>query len=184
MRVVNSTKLREAGGRQEIRCRIISVGLDRPSEPRGRLLITAEKELPAACESLPGMGIGIARTEARCLADVSLRLFGATDENLTESDRGMGGGEISIQRQRMFTFRRCPAQHAWYRCRHLLASYGQAHGPGTQDKALVRFASAAAKAAMGLATKGLAPATTSASADPTSASHSPTRKRRYSCPTT
>ena len=34
----------------------------------------------------------------------SLRFFGATDKNLTESDRGMGVGEISIQRQRMFTF--------------------------------------------------------------------------------
>ena len=67
MRIVKSTKLREGGGRQEIRCRIISVGLDRPSEPCGRLLITAENELRDARESLPGMAIGIARTEARCL---------------------------------------------------------------------------------------------------------------------
>jgi hypothetical protein len=50
------------------------------------------------------MGAGIARTEARCLADMSLCLFGATDENLTKSDKGMSSGEISIQRQRMFTF--------------------------------------------------------------------------------
>ena len=35
---------------------------------------------------------------------MSLCFFGATDENLTKSDNGMGGGEISIQRQRMFTF--------------------------------------------------------------------------------
>ena len=104
MRIVKSTKLRKAGGRQEMRYRIISVGLDRPSEPRSRLLITAESELRDAHESLPGMGIGIAWTEARCLADVSLCLFGATDENLTKSDKGMSSGEISIQRQRMFTF--------------------------------------------------------------------------------
>ena len=35
---------------------------------------------------------------------MSLCFFGATDTNLTTSDRGMGVGEISIQRQRMFTF--------------------------------------------------------------------------------
>ena len=46
----------------------------------------------------------IARTEAQGLADVSLCFFGATDENLTKTDKGMGLGEISIQRQRMFTF--------------------------------------------------------------------------------
>ena len=41
---------------------------------------------------------------------------------------------------------------------------------GTEDKALVNFTSAAAKAAMGSATKALAPATASAAADPISAS--------------
>ena len=35
---------------------------------------------------------------------MSLGFFGATDKNLTESDSGMGVGEISIQLQRMFTF--------------------------------------------------------------------------------
>ena len=35
---------------------------------------------------------------------MSLGFFGATDENLAKSDNGMGVGEISIQRQRMFTF--------------------------------------------------------------------------------
>ena len=41
---------------------------------------------------------------------------------------------------------------------------------GTDDKALVNFASAAAKAAMGSVTKRIAPSTTSARADPMSAS--------------
>ena len=35
---------------------------------------------------------------------MSLRFFGATDINLASSDNGMGVAEISIQRQRMFTF--------------------------------------------------------------------------------
>ena len=35
---------------------------------------------------------------------MSLCFFGAADENLAQSDKGMGVGEISIQRQRMFTF--------------------------------------------------------------------------------
>ena len=52
----------------------------------------------------PDVSHRVARTEAQGLDNVSLRLFGATDENLTKSDKGMGVGEISIQRQRMFTF--------------------------------------------------------------------------------
>jgi hypothetical protein len=35
---------------------------------------------------------------------MSLRFFGAADKNLSKTDSGMGGGEISIQRLRMFTF--------------------------------------------------------------------------------
>ena len=52
----------------------------------------------------PGVSQRIARTEAQGLGNVSLCFFGATDKNLTNSDKGMGLGEISIQRQRMFTF--------------------------------------------------------------------------------
>ncbi len=35
---------------------------------------------------------------------MSLGFLGATGENLAKSDKGMGVGEIAIQRQRMFTF--------------------------------------------------------------------------------
>ena len=35
---------------------------------------------------------------------MSLRFFGAADKNLSKPDNGMGGGEIPIQRQRMFAF--------------------------------------------------------------------------------
>jgi hypothetical protein len=46
----------------------------------------------------------VARTEPQGLANVSLCFFGAAHENFTETDIFMGVGEISIQRQRMFTF--------------------------------------------------------------------------------
>ena len=35
---------------------------------------------------------------------MSLGFFGATYKNLSQSNNKMGGGEISIERQRMFTF--------------------------------------------------------------------------------
>ena len=64
----------------------------------------------------------------------------------------MGVGKISIQRQRMFTFGDAlrgalgqyldKSQHIWPRA-----------WSGTEDKALVNFASAAAKAAVGSVTK-------------------------------
>ena len=41
-RLVQSTQLRERGGQLKIRCAEISVGLDRPSKPRDRLLLKAE----------------------------------------------------------------------------------------------------------------------------------------------
>jgi hypothetical protein len=44
MRLVHSTEMREGGGQLKVCVRIISVGLDRPSKPRGRLLVTAEVE--------------------------------------------------------------------------------------------------------------------------------------------
>ena len=65
---------------------------------------TAEVVLRDARDSHPTISHRIARTEAQRLDNVSLCFFGATDKNLTKSDKGMGLGEISIQRQRMFTF--------------------------------------------------------------------------------
>ena len=53
--------------------------------------------------SHPDISHRIARTEAQGLDNVSLGFFGATDEDLTKSNRGMGGGEISIQLQCMLT---------------------------------------------------------------------------------
>ncbi|MGA8444812.1 MAG: hypothetical protein WB766_06405 [Roseiarcus sp.] len=64
----------------------------------------AEVELRKARVGHPDVSHRIARAEPQGLYNVSLRFFGATDKNLTESDRGVRVGEISIQRQRMLTF--------------------------------------------------------------------------------
>ena len=98
MRLLQSTELREGGGQPKICQRIISVGLDRPSTPRVRLLPTAEVDLRDARGSHPDVSHRIARTEAQGLINVSLCFFGATDKNLSMSDKGMSDGEISIQR--------------------------------------------------------------------------------------
>src|ERR1700722_12197210 len=84
--------------------RIVTVGLDRPSKPRNRLLPTAEVELPKARIGHPDVSQSIARTEAQRLGNVSLVFFGATDKNLSKTDSGMGLDKISVQRQRMFAF--------------------------------------------------------------------------------
>src|SRR5271154_1532485 len=88
----------------EICLGIVSVGLNRPSTPRDRLVVTAEVELRYPGIGHPGVSQRVSRTEAQGLGNVSLRLFGATQKKLANSDKGVGGGEISIQRQRMFTF--------------------------------------------------------------------------------
>ena len=102
--LVHSTKLRKGDGQVKIRMRIISIGLDRPSKPRDSFLPGAEVVLRNARETLPGMGISIARTEAQGFANVGLCFFRTTDEGLTKSDKGVSAGQISIQLQRAFTF--------------------------------------------------------------------------------
>ena len=44
------------------------------------------------------------RTEPQGLGNVRLAFFGAAKKTLTNCNSGMGVGEISIKRQRMFTF--------------------------------------------------------------------------------
>ena len=58
---------------------------------------------PALCH--PAVSHRITRTETQGLANVSVHFFGTTDKNLTKPYIVVGKGEISIQRQRMFTFR-------------------------------------------------------------------------------
>ena len=100
---------------------------------------------------------------------MSLGFLGVTGKHFTDSDSSMGVGKISIELQRMFTFgdALCGAlgeyvdksNHTWPRA-----------WSGTDDKALANFASAAAKAAMGLVTKDNTPSSSSTRADPTCAS--------------
>ena len=95
--------MRERDAQHKMWMREISVRLDRPSKPRDRLLPKPEVILRDARYIHPTVSHCIARTEPQGLADVSLCLFGATDEDLTHSNNGVGGREISIQRQGMFT---------------------------------------------------------------------------------
>jgi hypothetical protein len=64
----------------------------------------AEVGLRYARVSHPAVSHRIAWTEPQGLGNVRLCFFGAPDENLTKSDKGMGLGEISIQRQCVLTF--------------------------------------------------------------------------------
>ena len=83
-----------------------------------------------ARECHPDVSHRIARTEAQGLANVSLCFFGATDENLAKSDKGMGAGEISIQLQRMFTFGDALRSALGQYLDIIPITYGRAHGLG------------------------------------------------------
>jgi hypothetical protein len=61
-------------------------------------------EIREARPAHPLVSVHIARTEAQTLRNVSLCFFRAADENLTESDIGMGLRKISIKLKRTFTF--------------------------------------------------------------------------------
>ena len=52
----------------------------------------------------PDVSRRVAWTETQGLDNVSFCFLGATNKKLARSDRGMGEGEISIQRQRMLIF--------------------------------------------------------------------------------
>src|SRR5271169_3368266 len=86
-RLVKSTKPRERGPQHKMCLRRISVGLDRPSTPRDRLVAKAEVVLRDGREGHPTVSRCIARTEAQGLDDVSLGFFGETDVNLTHADK-------------------------------------------------------------------------------------------------
>ena len=103
MCLVKSTYLDGRGGQQEKRYRIISVGFDRPSQPYYRLLVTAEVEVRCTRVGHPVVSQRIVRTEAKGIANMSLCFLGATHENFTEADNGVGVSKIPIKLQRMFT---------------------------------------------------------------------------------
>src|ERR1700691_4145079 len=84
--------------------RKIAIGLDRPSKPRDRLLVTSDVVLRHSRISHPCVRHRITRAEAHRLDNVSLGFFGATDKNLANADKGIRVGEISIQRQRVLAF--------------------------------------------------------------------------------
>ena len=129
-------------------------------------------ELRHARHIHPDVSQRIARTEAQGLSNVSLRLLGATDKHLAKSDKVVGMGEISIQRN--------ACSHSAMPCAARLVNISTSPKymcarawSGTDARALVNFASAAARADAGLVTKRSAPSTTSVRADSVSASTLP-----------
>ena len=84
--------------------RVIPVDLERPSIAWDGLIPEAKTVLRESRLSQPNISQRVARAEGQRLLNVSLRVFGATDKNLSQADLGMGVGEISVQRQRIFAF--------------------------------------------------------------------------------
>ena len=104
MRLDPSAEVREGGGQVKICNCIISIGFNCPSGPRGGLLPIAEMELRRARVVHPSVSQRVARAEAQSLNKVKLGFFGVADANLSNANKVMGAGEISIQRQRVFAF--------------------------------------------------------------------------------
>ena len=168
-RLVKSTKLCEGGGQTKICWRIFRLAsIDRRNHA------TACSQLPRwsfamPARSHPDVSHSVARTEAEGLANVSLCFFGATDKHLPKSDKRMGAGKISVQRQGIFTFGdalrsalgeyvdKSQIQMATRMVRDRRQGFGQ-----------LRFGRREGR--HGIGHKQIAPSTTSARADPTSAS--------------
>src|ERR1700741_4751389 len=87
-----------------MRAWMISVDVNRTTEPRGRLLVGAELELAEARENHPNIGVRIARTEAKCLLDVGLGFRAATKQILGGADGPVRAGQVSIQHQCLLAF--------------------------------------------------------------------------------
>jgi hypothetical protein len=83
---------------------MISIGFDCPPTPRDCLLPTAEAGLRNARECHPDISQCVPRTQAEGLGNMSLCFFRATDKDVSKTDGGIRIGEISIERQCMFTF--------------------------------------------------------------------------------
>src|ERR1700722_10009820 len=95
--------------------RVVSIGLDRPSKPPDRLLPLAGVILRVARSMHRPRNPRVTRTEAQAFQNMSLCFFGPPGVSFTQSDSGMGVGEISIKHQRMFT--------SGYPLRHALSQY-------------------------------------------------------------
>ena len=101
--LVKSAEPRESNGQAKMGFGIVSIGLDRSPTPQHGLLAIAEVIFRNSGLSEPRVSRRIAWAQAQRLANVSLGFLGATGKNLGQPDKGVGVGEISIQRQRMLT---------------------------------------------------------------------------------
>ena len=113
----------------------------------------------------PDVGHRVARAEAQGFGNVTLRFIGVTDQNLPNSDHGIGVGEISILRQRVLTFGNALRGAL---CEYLDKSQQQmaARMVWDQGQGSGRLRSAAKNAAVESVTNILTPAAASTRADP------------------
>ena len=79
---VQPAEITERGGEENMRERIVRVGLDRPAEPDDRRLVAAEVDGGAACDNYPMERAGVARAQAKRVVNVGLRLLAPAKENL------------------------------------------------------------------------------------------------------
>ena len=91
-RLIKLTEVRQRGGKIDMRAWMISVYLDRTTEPRDRLLVGTELQLGEAREHHPNKSLRITRTEAECLLDMGVGLRAPTEKTLGETDVGVRTG--------------------------------------------------------------------------------------------
>ena len=100
---VESAKPREGRGEEKMRngkFRLVSIA----RRSHATASSDAEVVLRNARVGQPDIGHRVGRTEAQRLVNMSLCVSGSPGKDLSQSDRAVGVGEISIQRQRMLTF--------------------------------------------------------------------------------
>jgi hypothetical protein len=94
----------EGGGENEMIQWKVSVGVNRPSQPRNRLLVVAEMNLSVARGTQPKVGQSVTRTKSDRLLDMSLGFLAATDEMFGDTDKTVSDSQISIEREGSLAF--------------------------------------------------------------------------------
>src|SRR5208282_189449 len=87
----------------------VSVGVDRPSQPRNRLLVVAEMEFRVARGAQLKIGQSVAGTKTDRLLDMSLGFLAATDEMFGNTYKTVSEGQISIERECALAFGNAPS---------------------------------------------------------------------------
>ena len=82
----------------------ISVGLDRAAQFSDRFFMLGKKDFHRPVEGPPKIDGRIARAQPQRILDVTRSLFAAANKIFGQSDIGVGGGEIPVDRKRSLDF--------------------------------------------------------------------------------